>query len=188
VGIVGDMRRTGYDHEPRPETFLPQDQDPDNTLTIVARTEGEPAQLGPALRDAIWSVDKDQSVSDLKTMDVMLTEMTAQHRFNTILLGIFATLALVLAAVGIYGVMSYSVMQRMHELGVRIALGASSGDVLRLVAGHAMGLALAGIGAGLVAALLLTRLMTSLLYGVTATDPVTFVLISGLLTAVALAA
>ena len=188
VGIVGDMRRTGFDHEPRPETFLPQNQNPDNALTIVARTESDPAAFTGTLRDAVWAVDKDQSVSDLKTMDGVLAEMTAQQRFNTILLAVFAAVALVLAAVGIYGVMSYSVMQRMHELGVRIALGASGRDLMRLVVGQAMALALIGIGGGLVASLLLTRLMASLLYGVTATDPATFLLISSLLTGVALAA
>ncbi|MEN3334543.1 MAG: hypothetical protein V7641_3908 [Blastocatellia bacterium] len=188
VGVVGDMRRTGFDKDVRPETFLAQDQDPDNGLTIVARTAGDPASFASALRSEVWAVDKDQSVFNIKTMDATLADMTAQRRFNMLLLGIFAAVALILAAVGIYGVMSYSVTQRLHELGIRIALGASSGDVLRLVVGQAMGLALIGIGAGLVAAFFLTNLMASLLYGVSATDPATFLLISSLLTGVSLIA
>jgi len=188
VGIVGDMRRTGFDKAVRPETFLAQDQDPDNALTIVARTTGDPASFADALRSEVWAVDKDQSVFNIKTMDATLVEMTAQRRFNTLLLGIFAAVAMILAAVGIYGVMSYSVTQRLHELGIRIALGASARDVLRLVVGQAMRLALIGIGAGLIAAFLFTHLMASLLYGVSATDPATFLLISSLLTGVSLVA
>ncbi|HKQ07299.1 MAG TPA: ABC transporter permease [Blastocatellia bacterium] len=188
VGVVGDMRRTGYDKAARPETFMAQDQNPDSALTIVARTAGDPASYAPALRDAVWAVDKDQSVFSIKTMDATLAEMTAERRFNMLLLGIFAAVAMVLAGVGIYGVMSYSVTQRMHELGIRIALGASQRDVLRLVIGQATRLALIGVGAGLIAAFFLTRLMASLLYGVSATDFATFLLISSLLTGVSLAA
>ena len=188
VGVVADMRRTGYDKEPRPETFMPQNQNPDSALTLVARTDGNPASFANALRDQVWAVDKDQSVSSIKTMDETLAEMTSQRRFNMLLLGIFAAVALILAAVGIYGVMSYSVTQRLHELGIRMALGASSSDVMRLVVGQAMRLALIGIGIGLVAAFFLTRLMSSLLYGVSASDPATFLLIASLLTGVSLAA
>jgi putative ABC transport system permease protein len=188
VGIVGDMRRTGFDKDVRPETFLAQNQDPDNALTIVARTSGAPAGFADALRSEIWAVDKDQSVFNIKTMDATLADMTAQRRFNMLLLGIFAVVALILAAVGIYGVMSYSVTQRLHELGIRIALGASARDVLRLVVGQAMRLALIGIIAGMIAAFFLTHLMASLLYGVSATDPATFLLISSLLTGVSLVA
>ena len=188
VGVVGDMRRTGFDRAVRPETFLPEKQQPDNRLTLVARTAGDPASFAGALRDAVWSVDKDQAVYDIKTMDSTLAEMTSQRRFNMLLLGLFAAVALVLASVGIYGVMSYSVAQRTHEIGIRIALGADRRDVLRLIVGQAMGLALVGIGAGLVAAFSLTRLMASLLYGVSATDPAIFTMIAVILTGVALGA
>ncbi|HKP10970.1 MAG TPA: ABC transporter permease [Blastocatellia bacterium] len=188
VGVVGDMRRTGFDKDVRPETFLPEFQDPDNALTIVARTTGDPGSSASALRDAVWAVDKDQSVFNIKTMDATLADMNAERRFTMLLLGIFAAVALILAAVGIYGVMSYSVTQRMHELGVRMALGAGARDVLRLVIGYAMRLALIGVGAGLIAAFFLTQLMGGLLYGVSATDPATFLLISSLLTGVSLAA
>ncbi|HEY9230929.1 MAG TPA: ABC transporter permease, partial [Blastocatellia bacterium] len=188
VGVVGDMRRTGFDKDVRPETFVPESQYTEIALTIVARTVGDPASYAGALRSEIWAVDKDQPVFEIKTMDAMLVEMTAQRRFNMLLLGIFAAVALVLAGLGIYGVISYSVTQRMHELGVRIALGASRRDVMRLVVGQAAQLALIGVGVGMVAAFFLTRLMASLLYGTSATDLATFLLIPSLLTGVSLAA
>jgi predicted permease len=188
VGVVGDMRRTGFDKAVRPETFLPEAQNPDNELTIVARTATDPATFAGALRNEVWSIDKDQSVYDIKTMHQTLSEMMSQRRFNMLLLGLFAAVALTLAAVGIYGVISYSVTQRSHEIGIRIALGAQSRDVLKLVVGQGMLLAGIGVSIGLIAASALTQLMSSLLFGVSAADPVTFVLISLLLIGVALAA
>jgi ABC-type antimicrobial peptide transport system permease subunit len=172
----------------RPETFLPEAQNPDNALTIVARTATDPASFAGALRNEVWSIDKDQSVFEIKTMHQTLSEMMSQRRFNMLLLGLFAAVALTLAAVGIYGVISYSVTQRSHEIGIRIALGAQSRDVLKMVVGHGMVLAGIGVSIGLVAAFALTQLMSSLLFGVSAADPVTFALISLLLTGVALAA
>ena len=188
VGVVADMRRTGFDREVRPETFLPQDQNPDNALTIVARTASDPASFAGILRNEVWAVDKDQSVYDIKTMDHTLSEMTSQRRFNMLLLGVFAGVALILAAVGIYGVISYSVTQRTHEIGIRLAMGAQASDVLKLIVGQAAKLALVGVSTGLGTAFALTRLMTSLLYGVSATDPVTFAAISLILAGVALGA
>lgn len=188
VGVAGDMRRTGFDKAVRPETFLPEAQNPDNALTIVARTATDPASFAGALRNEVWSIDKDQSVYDIKTMHQTLSEMMSQRRFNMLLLGLFAAVALTLAALGIYGVISYSVTQRSHEIGIRIALGAQSRDILRLVVGQGMVLAGIGVSIGLIAAFALTQLMSSLLFGVSAADPVTFVLISLLLTGVALAA
>ena len=188
VGIVGDMRRTGFDRPVRPETFLPESQDPDNSLTIVARTAGDPAALAGALRNEVWAIDKDQSVYEIKTMEQTLSEMLSQRRFNTLLLGIFAAVALTLAAVGIYGVMSYSVSQRTHEIGIRMALGAQTRDVLSLVVRQGMILAVAGVGVGLLASFGLTRVMSTLLYGVSATDPLTFLVIPVVLTGVALTA
>jgi putative ABC transport system permease protein len=186
--VVADMRRTGFDKEVRPETFLPQDQNPDNALTIVARTASDPASFANALRNEVWAVDKDQAVYDIKTMDNTLSEMTSQRRFNMLLLGVFAGVALILAAVGIYGVISYSVTQRTHEIGIRLAMGAQASDVLKLIVGQAAKLALIGVGLGLGTALALTRLMSSLLYGVSATDPATFAAISLILSGVALGA
>jgi len=190
VGVVGDMRRTGFDRPVRPETFLPQSQNPSATLTIVARTAVDPVPvpLSNTLRGEVWAIDNDQSVYDLKSMDQTLSEMSSQRRFNMLLLGVFAALALTLAAVGIYGVMSYSVAQRTHEIGVRMALGARGTDVLGMVVRRGMVLAIAGIGAGLIGAVALTRLLSSLLYGVSATDPLTFVVIPIVLSAVALGA
>ncbi len=188
VGIVGDMRRTGFDRPVRPETFLPEAQAGDNALTIVARTATDPASLAGNLRNEVWAIDKDQSVYDVKTMQQTLSEMMSQRRFNMLLLGIFAAVALTLAAVGIYGVISYSVTQRTHEIGIRIALGAERSHVLSLIVGQAMLHAGAGIAIGVIASAALTRLMSSLLFAVSATDPITFVAISVLLAGVALLA
>ncbi len=188
VGIVGDMRRTGFDRAVRPETFRPESQYADSRLTIVARTSGNPATFAGALRDEVWAIDRDQPVYDMKTMDQTLSEMLSQRRFNMLLLGIFASVALLLAALGIYGVMSYSVTQRTHEIGIRMAMGAQTRDVLNMVVKHSLMLALAGIGVGLIASLVLTRLMSTLLYGVSATDPLTFIAIPLVLAGVALGA
>ena len=188
VGVVGDMRRTGFDRPVRPETFLPEAQATANALTIVARTANDPASFATALRNEVWAIDKDQSVYDIKTMHETLSEMRSQRRFNMLLFGIFAAVALTLAAVGIYGVISYSVTQRTHEIGIRIALGAEKSDVLALIVGQAMTLAGIGITIGIAGSLMFTRLMAGLLYGVSATDPATFGVIAGLLAGVALLA
>jgi putative ABC transport system permease protein len=188
VGVVGDMRRTGFDRPVRPETFLPESQYPDNALTVVARTSGDPGSFAGMLRDQVWSIDREQSVYDIKTMDQTLSEMLSQRRFNMLLLGVFASVALLLAALGIYGVISYSVSQRTHEIGIRMAMGAQSRDVLSLVVRHGLVLTGTGIGAGLIASFGLTRLMATLLYGVSATDPVTFIAIPVVLAGVALGA
>jgi putative ABC transport system permease protein len=188
VGVVGDMRRTGFDRPVRPETFLPEAQATANALTIVARTANDPASFATALRNEVWAIDKDQSVYDIKTMHETLSEMRSQRRFNMLLFGIFAAVALTLAAVGIYGVISYSVTQRTHEIGIRIALGAEKSDVLGLIVGQAMTLAGIGITIGIAGSLMFTRLMSGLLYGVSATDPATFGVIAVLLAGVALLA
>jgi putative ABC transport system permease protein len=144
--------------------------------------------MATTVRDVVWSMDRDQPVSHIGTVEQLLGGMMAQRRLNTVLFGIFAGLALVLAALGIYGVISYSVTQRTHEIGIRMALGASWSEVLKLVIGNGMKLVGAGILIGLISAAGLTRLMTTLLYGVSATDPATFVLIAVLLAGVALGA
>jgi putative ABC transport system permease protein len=183
-----DTHRSGYDKEVRAETFQPQNQEPDVALTIVARTAFNPSSFATALRDQVWSINKDQPVFSIKTMDETLSEMTSQRRFNMLLLSVFAAVALILASVGIYGVTSYSVTQRTHEIGVRMALGAEGRDVMKLILGQAMILTFLGLAIGLTAALFLTRLMSSLLYGVTATDPLTFGFISLILAIVAVVA
>jgi len=153
---------------------------------LVIKTDVEPSSLAAAVRDAVWGVDKEQPVSDVRTMEEVLSESIARQRFSTMLLGVFAALAL--AAVGIYGVMSYAVAQRTHEIGIRMALGAPAGSVLRLVVGQGLKLVSAGVLLGLLCSLLLTRLMSSLLFGVSPTDPLTLTTISLVLVAVALLA
>src|SRR3989442_2785935 len=147
-----------------PEIYMSYMQSPMSRLTLVVRTKSDPTMLGPLFREAIWSVDKDQPVYSIKTMDAQLGEMTAQRRLNTLLFGIFATVALLLAGVGVYGVMSHSLAQQTHEIGVRMALGAQPGDILKLVFAQGGRLALAGVSLGVVGALMVTRLMSSLLY------------------------
>jgi putative ABC transport system permease protein len=186
VGIVGDVRQYGLAMEPLAEMYVP------NTAlwqaNLVVRTAGDPLALVSGVRSAVLQVDEDQPLANVKTMDQYVSASTASNRFQTLLLATFAAVALLLAAVGIYGVVAYSVTQRTHEFGVRLALGAGSGDVLRLVLGHGMRLALIGVAVGTAAALALTRFAASLLFGVSATDPATFLGVAALLAVVTLAA
>ena len=143
-------------------------------ITLVARTAGDPASVASTMKEAVWSFDRNLTISQVVTMDGVVAEATAQPRFEMLLLSIFAAVALVLASVGIYGVISYSASRRTHEIGVRMSLGATRGQVLLLVARQGMYLALAGSVAGLAGSLLLSRVMAKLLYGVQPTDPTTF--------------
>jgi putative ABC transport system permease protein len=188
VGVVGHTKHEGLAAEPRIQYYLPYRQDARPGLTVVARTSGEPEQYVNALRAAVRGVDPDQPISMVRTMDELLEQSVGQRKLSMLLLTLFSGIALLLASVGIYGVMSYSVAQRAREIGVRIALGAERSDVLRMVLRQGMRLALAGVGLGLIAALVLTRVIASQLYEVRPTDPATFVLVASLLTAVALAA
>ena len=157
-------------------------------MSLVVRTSVEPLNMVPAVRGQIWAIDKDQPLYNVRTLEQIVAESVARPRFNMLLIGIFAAIAIVLAAVGIYSVMSYSVTQRTHEIGIRLALGAQAGEVLALVIRQGMTVALIGVGLGFGAALLLTRLMSSLLFSVTATDPLVFFAISVILLGVALGA
>ena len=157
-------------------------------MSLVVRTASDPVSMVPAIRNQVLSVDKDQPVSDVMTMEQRVAKSVAAKRFVMFLLGAFSVLALGLAAVGIYGVMAYLVTQRTQEIGVRMALGAQKRDVLRLVVGKGMVLAIIGTAIGLVASLALTRLMRSLLFEVTPTDGLTFVIVSVVLLTVALLA
>ncbi len=193
VGIVGDVKKRGLGKSIEPEIYTLPEQSltndtPAREMYLAVRTNTEPASLTAAVRRQIQSLDKEQPVAEVATMETLLSDSLAQARFSTLLLGLFAVAALLLAAVGIYGVMSYSVTQRTHEIGIRMALGAQGRDVLRLVVGQGMILTLIGVGVGLVGAFAVTRLMASLLYGVSATDPVTFILVAALLALVALLA
>ncbi|MFZ1218272.1 MAG: ABC transporter permease [Chthoniobacterales bacterium] len=192
VGVVADIRNYGLDEEVKPEVYVPFFQtaadylaSQTSALTVVLRSAIDPTALTQTLREQVQALDKDQPVSAIKTMEVYLDESIAQRRFNMLLLGVFAGLALLLAAVGIYGVIAYTVTQRTHEMGIRIALGARAGDILRLVFYGAMATTITGILIGLGAAFGLTRLLQSLLYQVTATDPVVFATIPLLLLTVA---
>ena len=185
VGIVGNVRQKGFDIEPRQEMIFPLLQTPIPFMTLVARTASEPKATISALRAEIASIDALQPVFNIRTMEEAAAESVAPERLNTLLLGALAVIALILAAVGIYGVMSYSVTQRTHEIGLRMALGALPRSVLGLVIKQGMSLILIGLVIGLSAALALTRLMKSLLYEVSTTDPATFALISALLVVVA---
>ena len=188
VGVVEDVRHFGLDSQARPEFYVPYEKDPWPFMTIVVRGGSDPKSLAGAMRSEVWAVDGDLPIPDIRTIDQLLSDSVARRRFNMLLLAIFGGVALVLAAVGIYGVMSYSVTQRSHEIGIRMALGANQSDVLKLVVGQGMTLALIGVGIGLTAAFALTRVMASLLFSVGATDPLTFAVISVLLTGVALGA
>jgi putative ABC transport system permease protein len=188
IGIVQDVRQKALDMEPYPQMYAPYAQFPTRSMTLVARTHGSPSALVPSIRGELAQMDKDQPLFNVRTMDQVMAESIARQRFNMLLIAIFAGVGLILASVGIYGVMSYTVTQRTHEIGVRMALGASARDVLRMVVRQGMRLAFIGTGIGLVAAFLLTRLLSSLLFSVSVTDPVTFLLISLLLIIVALLA
>jgi putative ABC transport system permease protein len=189
VGLVAHVRNEGLEGESRGQYYVPYPQRANNTdLFVVVRTDGDPARLAPSVRGAIAGVDRDLPVYRVRTMEQMVSESLAQRRFSMFLFGVFAALALALAAVGLYGVMSYAVAQRTHEIGLRMALGAQGRDVLRMVVGQGMALVGAGLALGLAGALALTRLMSSLLFGVSAADPLTYAGIALLLLAVALLA
>jgi len=195
VGIVGDVKHRGLDAELNAETYYHYLQVPpewmnfvEGTMTIVLRTQTDPAWMVAAARNEVQRLDKNQPVFNVKTVEEMLHSSVAQPRFRTLLMGIFAGVAMLLAGTGLYGVIAYSVSQRISEIGVRIALGAQKSDVLKLIVGHGAQLAGIGIGIGLVAAVGLTRIISKLLFGVNATDPLTFAAMAALLLLVALAA
>jgi putative ABC transport system permease protein len=189
IGVVKDVRQNDFIAEPKMQMYFTYRQLKDLAANaLIVRTSVEPMSLATSIRNAIWAVDKDQPVADIDTMDRIVLEAIARQRFSMLLLGIFAALALTLAAVGIYGVMSYSVAQRTHEIGIRMALGARRADVLTMTVGQGLKLVSAGMVLGLVAAFLLTRVLASLLFGISATDPVTFIGISLVLLAVAILA
>ena len=187
VGVVADEKVTTLDAATTPVVYGPFLQDPDRTLSLVVRTSADPNGVIGAVRGQIQSLDPNLPVYDIRTMQQVIDRSPSifLRRYPAFLIGTFAAVALVLAVIGIYGVISYTVTQRTHEIGLRMALGAQPGDVLRMVLGQGLKLVLLGLAAGLAAAFALTRLMSSLLFGVSATDPVTFVGISLLLTAVA---
>jgi putative ABC transport system permease protein len=189
IGVVKDTRQNDFVAEPKMQMYLVHTQfDSFAPNALAVRTSIDPLSLATSVRNAVWSIDKDQPVSNLRSMNEIVSEAVARQRFSTLLLGVFAGLALVLAAVGIYGVMSYSVAQRTREIGIRMALGAQRSDVLKLTIANSLKLVGTGLIIGLAAAFALTRVMASLLFGVSATDPITFATISLVLMSVALLA
>jgi predicted permease len=188
VGVVGDMRRQSIERQPYAQIFFPYSQNPDRSMNLLIRTSVEPTQLAPVVRNEIHAIDKTVPLFQISTLESQLAGSMAQRRFQTWLLTLFSALALLLAAVGIYGLIHQSVALRAREIGTRMALGAQTRDILRLVIGQGISLALCGIGIGLLAAFGLTRVLTGLLFGVTATDPTTFIATPLLLLLVALLA
>jgi predicted permease len=188
VGIVGDVRQTSLNVETTPGVYLPYQQFPYPGMTMVIRTQTDMSGITSAVRREIGAIDGNVPISEIRSMEQVISTSVSQRRFSMMLLGLFALVALLLSMVGIYGVMAYSVSERSHEIGIRIALGARSRDILKMVLGQGMILTLIGIGVGLIGALALTRLMSSLIYGVSATDPLTFAGVALALGSVALAA
>jgi putative ABC transport system permease protein len=185
VGVAGNMRRQGLENEPIAQMFEPLPQNPSRLSTLFVRTSTEPSALADTVRSAIRQVDKQTPIYGMTTLVDRLGTFQAERRFQTTLLTAFSVVALLLAVIGIYGVSQFSVATRTHEIGVRVAVGAQRGDIFRMIVGEGLQLSLIGLGVGLLGAWLWGRIGSSLLFGVTATDPMTYVLASCLLTFVA---
>jgi ABC-type antimicrobial peptide transport system permease subunit len=184
--VVKDVRQNDFVAEPKMQMYFSYRQMKDLVANaLVVRTSADPLSLATSVRNTIWAVDKDQPVANIDSMEHIVAGAVARQRFSMLLLAIFAGLALSLAAVGIYGVMSYSVAQQTREIGIRIALGAQRGDVLRMTVKEGLKLVGGGLLIGLISAFILTRVMESLLFGISATDPVTFGIICVVLLIVA---
>jgi predicted permease len=188
AGVVGRVKHESLDSDPRIAFYLPQTQYPSRAMTVVMRSQGDPSALSPSIKKELRGIDPDLPMYSVRTMDDRVQESLARRRFSMLLLGTFAGVALVLATIGIYGIMAYLVNQGTREIGIRMAIGATQREIVRLVVFQGMTLAVTGVGIGLAAAFVFTRLMRSLLFGIGAADPVTFAGISLLLTFVALLA
>jgi putative ABC transport system permease protein len=188
VGVVADNKMHGLDRDPYPLLFWSMDQFPSANAWLVARTAGAPDTLARSLRTAVGRVDSDLAINEVASMDAVVAGSIWRQRFATFLIGVFAALALLLAAAGIYAVMSYSVTQRIREIGLRITLGALPREILSLVIGRGVRLAVAGVLVGTAASLVLRRLLSGYLFGVSASDPLTMAAVSGVMLAVAVIA
>jgi putative ABC transport system permease protein len=188
IGVVGSVKFADFATDARPTTYWPHPQLAYSAMTLTVRTSSDPAAFAPLLEREVRAMDKDQPVADVRTMDQWVTRTLSQARFSSMLLTTFAALALALAAIGIYGVMSYAVSQRTSEIGIRLALGAEARDILGMVVGNAVRLSTVGLGIGVALALALSRTLTSLLYETAGTDPLTFAAVVATLGAVAIAA
>jgi putative ABC transport system permease protein len=188
VGVVGDVKHYGLDDKNVSQVYSAYAQNPHIFATLAVRTVSDPMKLAGEVRSAVWAVDKDQPVWKIRTLESLVILSVDYSRLMTLLLTGYSILALVLAAVGVYGVISYTVSQQTHEIGVRMALGAQGRDVCRLMLRKGLILVIAGVAAGLGGAFALTRVMEKLLFNVSVTDPLTFVAISLLLSGIALLA
>jgi putative ABC transport system permease protein len=188
VGIVGDVKSESLESQEVPHIYLSDFQSPNFNSVIYARTAADPGVIGDAIRREVQAVDPDVPVYAVRSMEEVVARSMAQRRFALQILGVFAVIALLLASIGIYGVMAYTFSQRTHEIGIRIALGAQRQHILRMALGEGMVLVAFGLAAGLIGALLLTQFLRSLLFAVKPTDPLTFIAIAALLSAVALLA
>lgn len=189
VGVVKSVRQYGLDKDPKPEIYLPYQQNPRATMSVLLKSDiSLPEHFATAIRQAVQTVDKNQPIYSVRTMRQIISDSTAPKRFSLVTFGVFALIALILASVGMYGVVSYYAAQRTQEMGLRMALGARPADILKLVVGHGLRLALAGIAVGVIASIAATRVLSSLLYGVRATDPAVFLGVTALLIGVALLA
>jgi len=188
VGIVGNEKNSGLNAAAEPAIYFCHDQFPYRSMSVMVRASSNPVSLLGAIQNEVWAIDENVPVSNVKTADQILANSIAQPRFSLLLLAVFAALALILAAVGIYGVMAYSITQRTREIGIRMALGAKQRDVLAMVLSEGFKFALIGIGIGLAGAFAITRVMTSLLYGVSTTDPIIYAVVPVILAVVALVA
>jgi len=188
IGVVADIHNRGLDAQPKPVYYLPQSQIPFNELALVVKTSNDPHSLMNSVTREVQAMDSEVPVFGVKTMEEYVSSSVAAPRFNTTLLAIFASVALVLTVIGLYGVMSYSVAQRTNEIGIRMALGAQARDVLGLIVKDGIKIVGVGLSLGIGGALLLTKLLESLLFGVTTRDPLTFIFIAGLLSLVAMLA
>ena len=188
MGIVGDINHSALSDPQQPQMFVPFAQYSKPTVSIVVRAAADPENLAAALQAEVSAVDKDETLSAVRSMDDVLEESVSQPRFSSQLIAIFAALALLLAAVGLYGLMAYSVTQRTNEIGIRMALGATRKNILQLVLRQGSLLALGGIGLGMIASVLVTRVLSSLLFAVSPRDPGTFFAVGLVLAGVALIA
>lgn len=188
VGVAGDVRRKGLDREAPDQIYLPYQQLPPYFGVLVARTDEDPLNFVASVKEQIWAVDGRLPLYDISTMERRMAQSVAGQRFSALIMGVFAALAMLLASIGVYGVMSYSVNQSVREIGIRMALGAERRHIIRMIVGKGMGLAIIGVAAGLIAALALTRFLETLLFGIAPTDAATFAGVSLMLVLVALLA
>ncbi|MBN2327625.1 MAG: ABC transporter permease [Candidatus Omnitrophica bacterium] len=188
VGVVGNVKHFGLTSEDRPTMYIPFLHRPAESLCFAIRTSGDPNRLTPSVRQQIWAADPDLPIELVRTMDRLVADTMIMDRFTLVLVSLLSVVALILSSMGIYGIMAYSVSQRTHEIGVRVAIGAQLGDVVKLIVWQGMKLILTGVVIGLIGSFIVTRILVSSLYGITATDPITYLTISLLLTGVSVLA